>query len=144
MPHLRPEGEQVMQLVTELVEAWNAHDPERVAAFYAPDYEGMDVSEASPQRGPQAARQTVGRYLRAFPDLEITPEETIIQGERVAVVSRVKGTHQGELMNIPPTGRQAAIRGVSIFTVRDGKIARAQYIWDVAGFLRSIGLLPEL
>jgi steroid delta-isomerase-like uncharacterized protein len=144
MSNLTSEGEQVMQLITELVQAWNAHDPDRVAALYASDYLGTDVSEAHPQRGPQGVRQTVARYLCAFPDVEVVPEETIIQGERVAIVSTVKGTHQGKLMNIPATGRLAVIRGVSIFTVRDGKIAQAQYIWDVAGFLRSIGLLPEL
>jgi len=47
-------------------------------------------------------------------------------------------------MNIPPTGRAVAVRGTSVLTVEDGKIKRAFRIWDVAGLLRSIGLLPEL
>jgi hypothetical protein len=47
-------------------------------------------------------------------------------------------------MNIPPTGRNVEVLGTSVLTVGDGKIARGLYIWDVAGLLRSIGLLPEL
>ena len=47
-------------------------------------------------------------------------------------------------MNIPPTGRAVRIRGVSLLTVADGRLKRARRIWDLAGLLRSFGLLPEL
>ena len=134
----------ITQIVTELVEAWNAHNPERVAALYAPAYEGTDVGEASPQRGPQAVRQMVARYLGAFPDLEFTEQETIFQGQRAALMWMARGTHRGPLMNIPATNRPTEIRGMSLLIVEDGKITREASIWDVAGFLRSIGLLPEL
>jgi len=134
----------ITELLTELLEAWNAHDPERVAEFYAQTYEGMDVGEAGPLRGPEAVRQMVARYLRAFPDLEFTQEETIAQGQRAALMWRARGTHRGSLMNIPATNRPTEIRGMSLLAVEDGKIARETSIWDVAGFLRSIGLLPEL
>ena len=69
----------VARFVTELLEAWNAHDPDRVAALYAQTYEGTDVGEAGPLRGPEAVRVMVARYLRAFPDLKFTQEEMIVQ-----------------------------------------------------------------
>jgi hypothetical protein len=47
-------------------------------------------------------------------------------------------------MNIQATGRSVAMRGMSLLTLEDGKIKCGLYIWDVAGLLRSIGLLPEL
>jgi hypothetical protein len=47
-------------------------------------------------------------------------------------------------MNIPPTGRAIVLHGVSLLTVSSGKITRASYLWDVAGLLRCLGLLPEL
>ena len=134
----------ITQLVTELLEAWDAHDPDRVAAFYAQTYEGTDVGEANPLRGPEAVRQMVTRYLRAFPDLKFTQEETIVQGQRAALVWKARGTHRGPLMNIPATNRPIDIRGMSLLMVEDKKITRETSIWDVAGFLRSIGLLPEL
>ena len=65
-------------------------------------------------------------------------------GERVVVVWTARGTHLGALMNIPASGRMVTVRGVSAFRLRDGQITQAEYIWDVAGMLRDIGLLPEL
>jgi len=131
-------------LIAALLEAWNAHDADRVAAFHAPDYRGNDVSQAAPQCGPEGIRQAVNRYLQAFPDLHFTPKSTIIQGDQVALVWTAQGTHQGKLMNIPPTGRRITVQGTSLFTLQQGKVWRALYIWDVAGLLRALGLLPEL
>jgi steroid delta-isomerase-like uncharacterized protein len=137
-------SETTTQLVTQLLEAWNAHDVDRLAALYTPDYEGEDVSEAKPQRGPEGIRQSMARYLRAFPDLHFTQEATLTQGDRIALFWTVRGTHRGKLMNIPPTCRPIQVRGVSLLTLEGGKIRRATAIWDVAGLLRAIGLLPEL
>jgi steroid delta-isomerase-like uncharacterized protein len=131
-------------LVTELLEAWNAHDVQRVAQFYAPDFEGVDVAQASPQRGPEAIRRSITNYFQAFPDLRFMADVIIIQDEQVALAWTAHGTHRGKLMNIPPTGRPIRVQGVSLLTILDGKIKKASYIWDVAGLLRSIGLLPEL
>ncbi|WP_343424817.1 ester cyclase [Candidatus Amarolinea dominans] len=55
-----------------------------------------------------------------------------------------RGTHLGTLMNIPASGRHVTVRGVSTFTLQEGQITKADFIWDVAGLLRAIGLLPEL
>jgi steroid delta-isomerase-like uncharacterized protein len=137
-------NEGMSRLVTELLEAWNAHDVDRVTTFYAPDYEGVDVGQARPQRGPEGIRQTLVRYLEAFPDLHFTEEATIIQGDRAAVAWTAQGTHRGKVMNIPPTGRLIQVRGVSILTVAEEKVSQALYVWDVAGLLRNLGLLPEL
>lgn len=132
------------QLVEDLLDAWNAHDTGRITTFYAPEYEGVDVGEAEPQRGPQGISRSVDRYLRAFPDLRFVEEDVVIQGDRAVLVWTAHGTHGGKLMHIPPTGRKIAVRGVSVLTIEHGKITRGLYVWDAAGLLRAIGLLPEL
>jgi steroid delta-isomerase-like uncharacterized protein len=132
------------QLVEDLLEAWNAHDTGRITTFYAPHYEGVDVGEAEPQRGPQAISRSVDRYLRAFPDLRLVEEDVVVQGDRAVVVWTAHGTHGGKLMHIPPTGRKIAVRGISVLTIENGKITHGLYVWDAAGLLRTIGLLPEL
>jgi steroid delta-isomerase-like uncharacterized protein len=134
----------ISQLLTQLLEAWNAHDLERAAELYASDYEGIDVGEARPQHGRQAVRETLERYFADFPDLHFTAEDTIIQDNRVAVIWSAQGTHRGRLMNIPPTGRNVTVRGITILTIEDNQAKRGIFMWDVAGLLRSIGLLPEL
>jgi steroid delta-isomerase-like uncharacterized protein len=134
----------VAQLSADLIKAWNSHDPERVAALCSPDYEGLDVGEAVPQHGPEALRATVQRYIAAFPDLCFFESDSVYQHGRLVVSWTATGTHKGCLMNIPPTGRSILIRGITLLTIKDNKVAHAYYMWDVAGMLRSIGLLPEL
>ncbi len=137
-------SEETLRLVRDLLEAWNAHDVEHIKTFYAPDYEGVDVGQAKPQSGPQGVARLVKRYLQAFPDLRFVGEDVVVQGNRAVLVWTAHGTHGGELMRIPPTGQDIAVRGTSVLTVENGKVTRGLYIWDVAGLLRSIGLLPEL
>jgi steroid delta-isomerase-like uncharacterized protein len=137
-------SEGIDQFVRDLLDAWNAHDVGRIETFYAPQYEGVDVGEAEPQRGRQGISRSVGRYLQAFPDLRFVEEDVVIQGDRVVLVWTARGTHGGKLMSIPPTGRKIAVRGVSVLTIENGKVTRGLYVWDAAGLLRSIGLLPEL
>ena len=137
-----PEG--IAQLVRNLLEAWNAHDVERIKTFYAPEYEGVDVGQAEPQHGSQGVSRLVKRYLQAFPDLYFVDDDVVVQGNQAVLVWTAHGTHGGELMRIPPTGRDITVRGTSVLTVENGKVTRGLYIWDVAGLLRSIGLLPEL
>lgn len=134
----------IRDTIVELVEAWNSHDVERVAALYSPAYKGTDVAHALPQVGPEGIIQMVQMYLRAFPDLHFMHEETIIQGNRAALVWRARGTHRGTLMKIPATGRQIDACGTLLLTVENGKVTQGASIWDVAGLLRSIGLLPDL
>jgi steroid delta-isomerase-like uncharacterized protein len=134
----------MQDLIARLIDAWNSHDPERVAAFYSPDFQGKDVAEAAPQEGPDGVRQSFRRYMQAFPDLRFSAEDVIRDGRRVVLVWSAQGTHRGTLFNIPPTGRSITIHGVSVLTVSNDKISRALYIWDMAGLLRSMALLPEL
>jgi steroid delta-isomerase-like uncharacterized protein len=134
----------VEQFIAALMDAWNAHDIERMMMFYAPDYEGTDVSQAQPQHGTDGVRAMFERIVRGFPDVHFTLDQTIVQGREVVLVWTSYGTHRGYIMNIPPTGRAVSARGVSVLTLEDGKIKKALYIWDVAAIIRGIGLLPEL
>ena len=139
-----PNSHDLNLILAELVLAWNSHDAAHVASLYATDYIGVDVSESEPQRGPEGVRHTVQRYLNAFSDLHLTQEETVVNSDRAAIKVTVRGTYQGGIMNIPATGRTTELHGVAFLTFDNGKITRASYLWDVAGFLRNIGLLPDL
>lgn len=139
-PALRP----LEQFAVDLVAAWNTRDPERVAAFYAPDYEETDVAQARVQRGAEGIRRTAQLYMRAFPDLHVTLTYVVVQGDRLAIAWTWRATHRGTFMHIPPTGRLVNVRGSSFMTIESGKIRHGIRIWDLAGLLRDLGLLPEL
>lgn len=131
-------------LITEVMAGWNARDVERVVACYDPAYEGMDIGEAVTRHSIIGLRKTVRRWFRAFPDLHLEPTTLIAQGDQIAFGWTITGTHAGTFMRIPPTGRSVTIRGVSLMTVADGQIVRASRMWDMAAFLRNVGLLPDL
>ncbi|HJR82281.1 MAG TPA: ester cyclase [Anaerolineales bacterium] len=125
-------------------EAWNSHDIEKVLDFYSPHYIGDDVGQASLLRGHEGLRTMLEMYWKAFPDLQFAVTDVVVQDSRVATIWVAEGTHQGPIMNIPPTGHKVEVRGMSVIDVEDGLIVRGQYIWDLAGMLRHMGLLPEL
>lgn len=125
-------------------EACNSHDIERVLGFCSPDYIGSDVGQSTLLRGHEDLRTMLSTYWRAFPDLQLVVTNTVVQDPSVAIVWVAEGTHQGPIMNIPPTGRKVGVRGVSVIEVEDGLVVHGETIWDLAGMLRHLGLLPEL
>ncbi len=134
----------VDRVLRELARWWNRHDRERVMALYAPDYEGRDVGCSVVQHGPAGAGECFARYWLAFPDLRVAAGERVVQGNRVAVTWSARGTHEGTFMNIPATRRRVTLRGVSFLTLDGDRVSRASHMWDVAGFLRAVRLLPDL
>jgi steroid delta-isomerase-like uncharacterized protein len=136
--------EETSRFITQLLDAMNSHDMDRVAACFSPHYQGVDVNEPAPQLGRVGIRQAMSRYLAAFPDLRFTQEDAVIEGDRVALQWTAHATHQGTVLHIPPTGKQVVVRGATFLTLQGGQIVSASYIWDVASMLREIGLLPEL
>ncbi len=133
-----------LEIVDALVDAWNSGDPDRIVDLYAAEYVGFDVAEPSAQQGTEALRRSVTRYQEAFPDLRLTASATVTEENRVALFWVAHGTHRGSLMHIPATGRPCEVRGVSLLRIERGRIVEALHLWDLAGLLRSVGLLPDL
>lgn len=125
-------------------QAWNSHDMENVLRFYSPEYIGDDVGQASLLRGHADLRAMLDAYWKAFPDLHFACTDCVMQGSRLAAIWVAQGTHQGTIMNIPSTGHRVEVRGISVLDIQDGLIVRGQSIWDLAGMLRHMGLLPKL
>jgi steroid delta-isomerase-like uncharacterized protein len=92
--------------------------------------------------GPEASKQARAMMWGGFPDLQLTIEETIAEGETVAERLTGRGTHQGEFMGVPPTGEQVEFAGMGLFHIREGKIAEFRAMPDVLGLLQQIGAVP--
>jgi steroid delta-isomerase-like uncharacterized protein len=128
----------------KLICTWNEHNLDRLAMLYAEDFEGKDVGLAQTYYGLVGIRQMAETYYKAFPDLIFTATETIVDGNRAALSWTSTGTHLGKIMNIPPTGRTIKVSGITTVSIQNGLIVRSSVLWDVAGLLREIGLLPDL
>ncbi len=135
----------IQQRIAQLIEAWNSHDPRYVAGYYSNDCDIQDVAIAQPLSGQQGVQSMFAAYYHAFPDLKITPDDVIVTGQRVALFWTARGTHQGPILNIPASGRRIEARGVNRLVLReDGQVCETFTVWDVAGMLRGLGLLPDL
>lgn len=134
----------ISQALKQETEAWNAHDADRVAAFYAEDAVLYDVGLPDPLRGRAVIRDSVARYLAAFSDFHVEVGEPIVSGNRAAQEFKVTGTNDGELMGIPPTGKSATTYGCGTAEFgEDGLIHRAGNYWNAAALMQQLGVVPE-
>jgi len=103
-----------------------------------PDFAWHAPGAGVPQ-GAAGVKQMATMYRTAFPDLRITHEDTISQGDKVVIRWTVTGTHQGELQGVPPSGRRVTVTGIDIFRVAGGKLAELWQNYDQLGMLQQIG-----
>lgn len=78
----------------------------------------------------------------AFPDLQYTVEDLIAEGDKVAVRASMRGTHKGEFMSIPPTGKQATWTEIHLCRFADGKVVEHWANGDQLGMLQQLGVVP--
>ncbi|MFC4591029.1 ester cyclase [Sphaerisporangium corydalis] len=91
--------------------------------------------------GAAALKEVFTRLLRAFPDLHIAVEDMIVQGDKVVYRNTVTGTHQGEYMGVPPTGRSITYQEIFIFRFADGRIAETWGVVDLLSQMRQLGVI---
>lgn len=82
----------------------------------------------------------VADLRRAFPDLHFTIEDLVAEGDRVVARMLAEGTHQGEFLGIPATGRRTRTQSIDIFRVQDGRLAEHWDVLDLHGLLAQLGL----
>ena len=128
-------------LVRRWVDLWNTGNLDAVGEFVTPDYVRHDPN--GPEvRGPEAERQLVAMYLAAFPDLRFTVEHLLAEGDTVLARLTARGTHRGELLGIPPTGKQVTVAVMDLFRLAGGKIAEQWVAMDALGLLQQLGAVP--
>lgn len=96
-----------------------------------------------PLRGRDGFRNFVTTYLTAFPDGTLTVDEQIAEGDTVATRWTGRGTNTGELMGMPPTGKQVTIEGISYARITDAKVRETWITWDTLALMQQLGAVPE-
>ncbi len=92
--------------------------------------------------GPDGVKQLVKGLRTIFPDWHISTDDVIAEGDKVVVRFTIHGTHQGEGMDIPPTGKRVVYTGIDIFRIADGKIVERWGEVDALGLLQQLGVIP--
>jgi predicted ester cyclase len=92
--------------------------------------------------GAQALKQVWAMLLRGLPDVHVTVEELIAEGDKVVNRNTVTGTHQGEYMGLAPTGKSITYNEIFIFRFANGRIAEMWGVVDVFSQMKQLGVIP--
>jgi predicted ester cyclase len=123
------------------VEAFNDRDQRGEAAARAADF--IAHAPASLEPAPldsEAWTQFLSAFLEGFPDLKLTVEDAVGDGELVAQRLLFKGTHTGVFQGLPPTNREVKFSGLELNRMVDGKVAEHWVQMDVGSLLQQLGL----
>jgi steroid delta-isomerase-like uncharacterized protein len=134
------ENKAVIRRFNELVEQyWRTGDADAFDEVVASDF-----IHHSPGLPPdlEGMKQVLPMFRGAFPDMRLTEEDMIAEGDKVVDHVTVRGTHQGELMGIPPSGNQVEFMETHISRITDGKIVERWGQWDALGMMQQVGAVP--
>jgi steroid delta-isomerase-like uncharacterized protein len=116
-----------------------------VDELIAPDYvhHFPDDPEGGGVRGPEGIKELFGSFRSAFPDIEGIIEEQVAEEDKMVMRYTVRGTHQGELQGIPPTGRRVTVVGMVMSRSAGGKMVESWELYDNLGMMQQLGLAPR-
>ncbi|HEU4688670.1 MAG TPA: ester cyclase [Vicinamibacterales bacterium] len=132
--------QQVLELFKRRENAYEDLDAAALARDYVDDAV-IESPAAGVHQGREAAERALQAVFTAFLDLTVTIEHLIIDGDNVASVLTLEGTHIGDFLGLPPTGKRFQMPAVFFYQLEDGKIMRERRIYDFTGLLLQIGIL---
>ena len=124
-------------------EAWNKQKLNVVDELVSSTHALYDPSVQGSQSGPEVYKRRISEISSAFPDLRFVINETISEGEKVAVSWNLSGTHKGEYFGVPGTGKTVSVDGTTIHHFANGKILDSFVCWDHLGLLRQLGIVQQ-
>jgi len=107
----------------------------------------INYEQSNPElRGKEACKEWARNLRQAngqgFPDLEIRAEDYIAEGDKVVKRWVFRGTHSGEYLGIPATGKPVTMRGITLYRLSGGKVKEMYWNYDVLGMLQQLGAIP--
>lgn len=127
----------VRRIIEEVV---NTGDFSSLDEFVSSDYTYFEPTLGT-MTGRDGYGTLVSMYRSAFPDMVLTVDQQIAEGDTVVTRWTAHGTHQGELFGISRTGKEVSVQGVIISRIHDGQLAEDYESYDVYGMLRQLGVL---
>jgi steroid delta-isomerase-like uncharacterized protein len=122
--------------VQRLIDAYNGRTLDAFDSLLSDDV--VLVRDEEKARGRDAFKAVLGRLRSAFPDMQYRIDDVVSSGDRIALRWESRGTHQGEYMGVPPTGKSVSYTGITLYELREGKIARVWVAADLLSLLRRL------
>lgn len=139
---MREENKAFVRRLVEEIQ--NQHHLERMEQFFDPNFvnhlEHPDA--ASEVNAVERARLVFTQLFTAFPDLRVTVQNQVAEGDKVVTHKLFHGTHQGEFMGTAPTGRQIEFAVIDILRLDNGKVVEHWAVQDRLTLMQQLGILP--
>ncbi|HSO55752.1 MAG TPA: ester cyclase [Actinomycetes bacterium] len=132
-------------VVQRLFDAINSGSLDELPEVVAPDVVDHNAVIFMQPEGPGGVQEGVRMLLQGFPDLHLTTEELVAEGDRVVVRFTMSGTNTGDYRGLPvPTQQRFESEAIAVLRVADGKVAEIRGTADRLGMLTQLGILPDL
>lgn len=132
--------EDLVKLFHQRFDFFRQRDAAALAATFSEDAI-VESPTAGLHKGRAAIEKVYRAWFDAFPDVQVSDEEVLVDQDRVATFQRIVGTHRGPFLGLAPSGRSFEIRVVTLNHMRDGLIVHERRLLDFTGFLVQIGVL---
>jgi steroid delta-isomerase-like uncharacterized protein len=124
-------------------EGWSQGDFAAIDEFLAPHAVLHAPIQPEPIYGREGVKDLMIKLRTGLPDLQITIEDMVGEGDTLLVRYTARGTHLGDFMGIPPTGKQVVLSEIEVHRLADGKIQEMWLEFDAVSLLKQLGVLPE-
>jgi len=124
-------------------EVFNQKNMAAMDEFFAPNIVDHSAPPGLPG-GIEGQKYLIGMYLTAFPDMHLTVEDMIAEGDKVVARLTSDGTQQGEFMGISPTGKHVTVTVMDILRIAGGKFVEHWIEMDTLGLLQQLGVVPSM
>lgn len=136
-------SQDTQRIVDLVLQLWNTGNPEIANQLYTDNSEREDPNRSEPTRGGREIAQYIALVRTAFPDFKLEMKEKIVDGDHIASHWTCTGTHKGDFLGIPPTGKRVEVNGMTLAQVKDGKVVRERVYFDRLGMLEQLGVAPN-
>ena len=123
-------------------DAFNGRDLDLLDAIVAERFTNYDPPFPGLPAGRSGLKQALAGFWSAFPDMRATTVHLVADEDKVATVVALKGTHRGELMGLPPTGREVNVRVIEIFRLAGGQLTERWGVVDKTALMTQLGAVP--
>ena len=120
---------------------FNQKDSSAFEAYFSSNLKDHALPSGMPE-GFEGRRMFYTTMLAAFPDMEVRLEDAFAEGDKLVTRWSARGTQTGDMMGIPPTGRQISVGGIAIDRFENGQSVEHWEIFDQVGLMQQLGVIP--
>lgn len=118
-------------------------DTQQVEKLWANDYK-LHFPGQTNVLSKEESKQLIKMYTTSFPDMKVSIEDQVAEGDLVVTRNIVSGTHKGEFQGFPASNKKVIVSGISTHRIVDGKIVEEWTEFDALGMMKQIGAIPEM